>query len=197
MSDPQDIVPDDKDWTWTLERRCPECGFAAGEVSADSLAEELRRALDPWPDVALRPNAGVRHAPGRWSDLEYACHVRDVCRVFAGRLTLMLTQDDPAFENWDQDETAARSHYADANPSAVAAELPEAADRIVSGWADVAPDQWDRTGVRSNGSRFTVLTLGRYCLHDLVHHGSDVAVPVTRRPRPDPVRPRRGAPGRP
>ena len=192
-SDQQDIVPDDKDWTWTLERRCPECGFAAGEVLPGSLAKELRLALDPWPDVALRPDARVRPGPGRWSDLEYACHVRDVCRVFADRLMLILTRHDPAFENWDQDETAARSLYADADPRVVAAELPQAADLVVSGWADVAPDQWGRTGVRSNGSRFTVLTLGQYCLHDLVHHGVDVA--VTRRRRPGPARPRPGVPG--
>ena len=26
------IVPDDKDWTWVLERPCPECGFDAATV---------------------------------------------------------------------------------------------------------------------------------------------------------------------
>jgi hypothetical protein len=29
------IVPDDKDWTWVLERPCPECGAV---VAADLLA---------------------------------------------------------------------------------------------------------------------------------------------------------------
>ncbi|MBO1765676.1 DinB family protein [Allobranchiibius sp. GilTou38] len=173
--DGQDIVPDDKDWTWTLERRCPECGLAAGEVPAPSLAEELRRALEPWPDVALRAGARERRDPARWSDLEYACHVRDVCRVFAGRLRSMLTEDDPTFDDWDQDETAGREHYGDSDPSDVASELSVAAQSLVAGWAQVAPDAWGRTGVRSNGSRFTVLTLGQYCLHDLVHHGVDVA----------------------
>lgn len=24
------IVADDKDWTWVIERACPECGFDAG-----------------------------------------------------------------------------------------------------------------------------------------------------------------------
>ena len=171
----QDIAPDGKDWTWTLERRCPDCGLAAGEVPGPSLSQELRRALDPWPDVALREGARVRQDPARWSDLEYACHVRDVCRVFGGRLALMRSREDPAFENWDQDETALRDHYADADPTVVAVELSEAARDLVAGWAGVGADEWDRTGVRSNGSRFTVLTLGQYCLHDLVHHLVDVA----------------------
>jgi hypothetical protein len=28
------VPPDTKDWTWVLERRCPECGFEAGAVTA-------------------------------------------------------------------------------------------------------------------------------------------------------------------
>ena len=38
----------------------------------------------------------------------------------------------------------------------------------------VGDDDWDRPGRRSNGSVFTVDTLGRYHLHDLVHHRWDV-----------------------
>ncbi len=35
--------------------------------------------------------------------------------------------------------------------------------------------QWQRTGTRSNGDAFTVDTLARYHLHDLVHHAHDVS----------------------
>ena len=38
----------------------------------------------------------------------------------------------------------------------------------------VRDDQWGRTGLRSDGSEFTVLTLGQYFLHDLAHHLVDV-----------------------
>jgi hypothetical protein len=38
--------------------------------------------------------------------LEYACHVRDVHRIFAERLEAMLGQDTPRFTSWDQDVTA-------------------------------------------------------------------------------------------
>ena len=35
MGSSQAITPDTKDWTWVLERPCPECGFeaAAHDVS--------------------------------------------------------------------------------------------------------------------------------------------------------------------
>ena len=29
------IVPDDKNWTWVLERECPECGFDAPAVDVE------------------------------------------------------------------------------------------------------------------------------------------------------------------
>jgi hypothetical protein len=34
--------------------------------------------------------------------------------------------------------------------------------------------QWERTGRRSDGARFTVETFARYFIHDPVHHLYDV-----------------------
>ena len=36
---PATIEPDTKDWTWTLGRACPECGFEAAAVEADEISE--------------------------------------------------------------------------------------------------------------------------------------------------------------
>ena len=41
-------------------------------------------------------------------------------------------------------------------------------------YASVPPLSWHRRGVRSDGSEFTVESLGRYHLHDVVHHLHDV-----------------------
>ena len=38
----------------------------------------------------------------------------------------------------------------------------------------VTGDQWQRTGARSDGARFTVETFARYFVHDPVHHLYDV-----------------------
>lgn len=168
------IEPDTKDWTWTLQRPCPECGFEASAVAAQQISDLTLEATRPWSRVLARPDVAVRPAPTVWSPLEYACHVRDVCRVFDGRVRLMLDEDSPQFANWDQDETAVAERYGEQDAGTVAAELSEAAHTVAGTFARVADDQWPRTGLRSDGSHFTVLTLGQYFLHDLSHHLVDV-----------------------
>ena len=168
------VVPDTKDWTWTLERACPECGFEASAVSGPDVAFRTLTLTAPWELVLARADARDRPVPSVWSPLEYACHVRDVCRVFEDRVRLMLDHDDPRFANWNQDETAVEGRYAAQDPGTVAAELRVAAARTSTAFATVGEDQWGRPGRRSNGTTFTVLTLGQYFLHDLAHHLVDV-----------------------
>ena len=168
------VEPDTKDWTWVIEKPCPECGFDAAAVPLAGLPDLVRGNAAAWPAVLARPDVRHRPDPGTWSPLEYGCHVRDACRVFGDRLTLMLTVDDPLFANWDQDATAIEQGYPGQDPAQVAAELVSNATRIADGFAAVRPDQWGRTGRRSNGSVFTVDTLARYFTHDPVHHLHDV-----------------------
>jgi hypothetical protein len=171
-----DITPDDKDWTWTLRERCPDCGFLAADVTAAEIAPLVSAFTRPWPTVLARPDAGQRPAPSTWSPLEYACHVRDVCRLFEQRLGLMLTLDAPTFDNWDQDVTAVTDRYGEQDPATVGAELTAAGASFAAAYAQVPSEAWGRSGIRSNGSEFTVLTLGQYGLHDLRHHLWDVGV---------------------
>lgn len=168
------VEPDTKDWTWVIEKRCPECGFDARSIPRADLPDLIRSNAAAWPAVLARPDVRARPDPRTWSPLEYGCHVRDACRVFAGRLELILTEDDPLFANWDQDATAIEKDYALQDPHAVTDELVRNAGEIADGFAAVRPDQWDRTGRRSNGSMFTVETLARYFVHDPVHHLHDV-----------------------
>jgi hypothetical protein len=170
--------PDEKDWTWVLDRPCPACGLVAGEVKFAELGGRTRDAAARFGSALSAPGAAARSEPTdgalRWSTLEYGCHVRDVCRVFDQRLALMLARDDPAFENWDQDATALAERYWAQQPAVVSTELTAAADRVADRFEAVRPDQLARGGRRSNGSSFTVESLGRYFLHDLVHHLHDV-----------------------
>ena len=170
----EQIVPDTKDWTWTLERPCPDCGFDAGSVAPADIAPLTLTSTAPWTTVLERESARDRPAPAVWSPLEYACHVRDVCRIFTGRVELMLEQDAPQFANWDQDETAVAERYREQDPAVVSGQVQEAAAVVAAAFAAVLDDQWGRTGLRSDGSEFTVLTLGQYFLHDLTHHLVDV-----------------------
>ncbi len=174
---PMPIVPDTKDWTWVLERPCPECGFDASALRPTEVAGLVRENAAGWVVVLARPATELTTRPSddRWSALEYACHVRDVLRLYDQRLALMLTEDDPDFANWDQDETAVADRYNEQVPGEVAAALHDAASSIADRFASVDGDAWQRTGNRSDGATFTVDTFARYFIHDPVHHLDDVA----------------------
>ena len=173
---PQAPPPDDKDWTWVLTQPCQECGFDPATIRSKRLADAVRETASRWPAVLVQPAVAERPSKAVWSPLEYACHVRDVCRLFEQRARLMLEQDEPTFDNWDQDETAVADRYGEQDPAVVARELIEAAAGLAGVYAGVAGQDWERTGIRSNGSLFTAATLGQYGLHDLVHHLWDVGV---------------------
>ena len=172
--EPASIVPDDKDWTWVLAQPCPECGYRSG-VPHDDIPALIRGHSARWQQVLTRPDTTSRPDPTVWSPLEYACHVRDVYRIFRERAQLMLDTDDPQFENWDQDQTALESRYWEADPDATSAALALAGEDFARTFESVTDDQWQRPGRRSNGSVFTVETLAWYALHDDVHHLHDVA----------------------
>ena len=146
------ISPDTKDWTWVLQRPCPECGFDTRAFPVTAVPGMITANAAAWQDALTGAgDARTRPEPGKWSPLEYGCHVRDVFRRFDQRLELMLSQDDPLFPNWDQDETA-----------------------IADRFEGVTGAQWQRTGNRSDGASFTVETFARYFMHDPVHHLYDV-----------------------
>jgi len=169
------ITPDTKNWTWVLERECPDCGFDSTAMDPRQAGAMLRANADDW--VGLLESDGdltTRPAPDKWSALEYGCHVRDVYRVFIGRLQQMLTEDDPAFANWDQDATAVEGRYGDQDPRAVAVEMRADAGELADAFDAVPDGAWERTGRRSDGAVFTVATLSRYLLHDPIHHWYDV-----------------------
>jgi DinB superfamily len=169
------IIPDTKDWTWVLGRPCPECGFDTSAFPREAVADILRTNASAWQEQLTGPgDVGTRPAPGKWSALEYGCHVRDVFRLYDYRLGLMLTQDDPLYPNWDQDETAIADRYAEQVPAEVAAELAEASATLASNFDSLTAEQWHRKGRRSDGASFTVETFARYFIHDPIHHLYDV-----------------------
>ncbi len=179
----QGIVPDTKDWTWVLDEPCPDCGYDAAKVEPADLGPAIRDNARGWLAVLAQPGATERPDDHTWSPLEYACHVRDVNRKFTERLALMLEHDEPQFENWDQDVTALEERYDLQDPSVVGPEVVEAAEVVAAQYDELAgagEQVRSRRGVRSDGSVFTIDSLGRYHLHDLVHHAHDVRELVAR-----------------
>ena len=168
------ITPDSKDWTWVLERPCPECGFDAAGFERALVGSMVLANATAWQRVLRSPAAAVRPAPDVWSPLEYACHVRDVLRIYDERLERMLTETDPQYANWDQDATAIEARYGEQDAAVVAEAIMANATRLAARFDGVSGSQWDRPGTRSDSAHFTVESFARYFIHDPIHHLHDV-----------------------
>ena len=166
------ITPDTKDWTWVLEKTCPECGFDVTSFPKEEVGRLVRENAAQWPPLLAHPAVRTRPSHDRWSGLEYACHVRDVFKLYDERLRMMLEEDDPDYPNWDQDEASAG--YSDEDPDVVAADIEAAAASLAARFDSVEANSWNRTGNRSDGARFTIESFARYFIHDPVHHVHDV-----------------------
>jgi hypothetical protein len=171
---PSAIPHENKDWTWVLQRPCPDCGFDTTDHPGAKVPAVLHAAVERWSNLLAAPGVEDRPAPDVWSPLEYLCHVRDVCTLTTGRARRMLAEDDPELPSWDQDEAAEQGRYAEQDPALVADELADAADEAGAVFAAVGPDQWVRPGHRSDGTAFTVETLAQYLVHEVEHHLHDV-----------------------
>lgn len=168
-------VPDTKDWTWVVERPCPECGLEAGAVPVAEIGDRVAGAAGEWVQVLTsNPAVSGRPRPQVWSPLEYGAHGRDVFQLFDARLALMLVEQEPVFDSWDQDEAAIAGDYAGQDPDRVAEELTAAAESLVRRVQTLEESQWERVGRRSDGAVFTVAGFLRYFLHDVIHHLWDV-----------------------
>ncbi|WP_067823838.1 DinB family protein [Nocardia inohanensis] len=188
------IVADTKDWTWVLERACAECGFDPDAIAYAAVPGLVRDSAVRLGAALRRPDAALRPDDSTWSDLEYAAHVRDVCRIFTHRLDIARTaaarpgpqiggydaavtvteSGVPMFSNWDQDVTAVAENYAAQQPGAVAAELADVAEIAAAAFESVPEAERERAALRGNGSAFTIDSMARYFVHDLVHHVHDV-----------------------
>ena len=169
------MTSEKKDWSWVLERACPECRLDTRAIAREEIPARLRSNAADWQRALTtvdRPAA--RPHPDIWSPVEYACHVRDLLVLCDSRLDLMLTQDDPVFANWDGDAAVVRGRYGEQPADRIAAELAAAAATAAGRLQRIGAGQWQRTGRRSDGANYTVETFGRNLVHEAVHHLYDV-----------------------
>lgn len=169
-----ELIPDSKDWTWVLDAPCPECRHDSSALPLGDVPELLGQATASLAAALDRADVAVRPSSDRWSDLEYVCHVRDVFRRFDGRIALMLAEDDPLFDNWDQDATAVEDDYGSQDPAVVRDELLAASAGYLATVAALDDEELGRRGRRRDGASFTVESLIRYMAHDPVHHVWDL-----------------------
>jgi hypothetical protein len=153
---------------------CPTCGFAPDTVSPTDAVVSLRSfpsrwrsALavhldDPDPEAML---AG-RTAPGEWSALEHAGHVRDVLHALDIRLQRALREDEPVLP---ETHVTPPSGANEQGLAVVLAALTLSSDQFAETVGRVGPSEFSRRARRA-GETITALDLVREAVHEGSHH---------------------------
>lgn len=171
MSAPPPAEHDTTDWTFVVDEGCAECGYRPHDPHTTSA--RLTALVPRWTAVLQRPDATRRPEPAVWSPVEYASHSRDLVRVLGERVALMTSREDPPFADYDGEAEAVRQEFWSADPQEVASQIAARTAETAAVIDEVG--DWERTGQRGGGRRFTVTQLCRYLLHDVEHHLHDVA----------------------
>jgi hypothetical protein len=153
---------------------CEPCGFDPSRVSPRDAVDQLRdfprlwrSALavhldDPDPEAVL---AG-RLAPGEWTPLEHAGHVRDVLHALDIRVQRVLREDDPVLPETHVTPPAGANEQ---GMAVVLAALSVSADQLARTIDNAAPETWARSAHRAHRP-VTALDLIREAVHEGTHH---------------------------
>ncbi|OLT14112.1 hypothetical protein BJF78_19990 [Pseudonocardia sp. CNS-139] len=117
----------------------------------------------------------TRRAPGVWSAIEYACHVRDTLLVQRERVLTALRIPQPTFEPMGREERVVHDGYAEQAPTDVARQIGDAALMFTNVLDRLDPAQWQRTLVH-RGAITTVRSMrwvAAHSLHEVQHHLQD------------------------
>lgn len=117
-------------------------------------------------DSALRRN----EAPGKWSVIEVIQHLADSDLVFGYRLRMILAEDRPPLQGYDQDAWARTCRYSDVRLDAALDQLRGLRGANFHVLRGVSPVQLERVGLHSErgpeSAGFLLRLMGG---HDLVH----------------------------
>jgi hypothetical protein len=158
---------------------CGGCGFDYEDLPVDEVpgvlrgfAASYRAALQGSDDEAVR----ARPAPGVWSALEYACHVRDLLLVQRERLVQAQVAERPSLAPMSRDDRVAICAY-DAQPAnEVVDQLEMAAGLLALALEAVGPDGWRRELLYNFPAPMArdVGWVGIHTVHECVHHLHDI-----------------------
>jgi DinB family protein len=168
-----------------LQGDCVECGFRAESITPTNAQDTLSAVGARYRKSLAKVESGdaagtalrTRPNPKTWSPLEYAAHMRDVIALWGWALHRTLTEDQPQLPSPDPDLpdlAASENLYNSQDPSTVARELTENAERMARRVATiVAPDQWQRLA-HFGDMRVSALDIVRKVAHEARHHLLDI-----------------------
>ena len=126
----------------------------------------LESRLGRAPAEALRRPEG----PGRWSVVEVLQHLADTEMVYGVRGRLVLSEDRPPIQGFDQDRWAGLFRYPEASPELALAQLAALRAGNLVVWRGLGPAELARVGLHSErGEESLALMLRLMAAHDLVH----------------------------
>jgi hypothetical protein len=112
---------------------------------------QVVEALSNFPAHGLT----TRALPGKWSACEIVHHLADSETTSALRLRLLLAEDHPVIQGYDQDQYATRLRYNERD-IAPALEAFRAARAITAQLLDfMSEEDWQREGVHTESGRYT------------------------------------------
>jgi hypothetical protein len=121
--------------------------------------------------------SGVRPSPPRWSALEYAGHVRDVLTMMRDRLVIGLVENDPSFKPMYRDERVDLGLYRGDTIDALAGDLAATTAMFIRLFEAIDTEQLTRPVQYGfpNPAQRTLLWMGQQVVHEVEHHGDDIA----------------------
>jgi hypothetical protein len=134
----------------------------------------VMRELLPWLKDRLRRVGEARlrqlEAPGKWSVIEVIQHLADSDLVAGYRIRMMLSEDRPPLQGYDQDRWAREFRYRDVSLDQALGQLRGLRTANLHLWGGLNPSQLERVGLHSErGAESVGFLLRLMGAHDLVH----------------------------
>jgi hypothetical protein len=127
------------------------------------------------PEALRRPPA-----PAKWSAIEIACHLRDIDRLYAERVSKTAFSERPAYWMMDNDRVSARLKYRDADLAAVLKEYKRRREDLLLLLRALPDPIWQRTGLHPKRGELTLEKLAAVISdHDTSHLGQLEKLPRT------------------
>jgi hypothetical protein len=141
-----------------------------------SAPARLSKALRAFSPEALRRAP----QPGKWSAIEIACHLRDIDRLYAERVTKAAFSERPSFWMMDNAVVSEKLGYRDADPAAVLKEHRRRREDLTSLLRALPHDAWQRTGLHPKRGEISIEKLASVIAdHDDNHLRQIEALPAT------------------
>jgi hypothetical protein len=144
------------------------------DVIGDQDPLAVMTELVPWLEQRTRPLDDARvqrpEKPGKWSVLEVVQHLADTELVYGYRVRMILTQETPLIQGYDQDDWARTFRYLEVPLGQAMAQLAALRAANLHLYRSLDAAQLRRAGLHSERGLETVAhNLRIMGAHDLVH----------------------------